>query len=241
MSYQPFIPREDFGSVGNLAAALDSVVEYDNIHGMATIFMRVVPPTGGTVAFESTPDGTNWDSATLRSTGADDYQSSAAAADFFLGSISGARKFRVRVSVAGAAAGTVHGSAHLEMSTLEGQEFRASPHKLGGTRIKGAHQFTTAQAGTILYTPSPGKRFCITSLAIAVSGVTDGIVRIFDETDANPNYLANRQFDVSVNAATEAIYRYGEPPWESDVAGNRLRLTSTTNMTISIVYLGYEK
>ncbi len=116
------VPQDTFGSSDNLSAALNSQVLYTNTYGMSSIAFRLVVPTGSTVVFEGSFDGSNYDSVTLRRISNDGYVQSTTISDRFIGSISGMRLFRVRVSVAGSAVGTAMGTTSMQVSTLEGIE-----------------------------------------------------------------------------------------------------------------------
>jgi hypothetical protein len=165
-------PYLDFGSAGNLGSALNSEVSITNTNGYSSISFYLTIPTGATVVFEDSPDGVNWISCTLRQRGGDNYISSTTSSGGIIGSISGSRLFRVRVSVAGSTTGTVMGRITKEVSTLEGIEngppneffFDVSRGKIGG--INGSRRFArnsdidTAAKETIwgqggLYTFSP--------------------------------------------------------------------------------------
>lgn len=121
---------EDFGSVGNLAAALNSEVVYVNQYGASTISFHLTIPTGATVVFEGSVDGITYTGVKIRSMDTDEYNSSATVSSPYIGSISSLRMFRVRVSVAGSASGSVIGRASEQMSTLEGVEFENLPRYL---------------------------------------------------------------------------------------------------------------
>jgi hypothetical protein len=140
-------PYEDFGSASNLAAAFNSAVTLTNTNGYNSICFNLTIPTGATVTFESTADGTNWTACTLRQKGGDNYITSTTTSGEVIGSISGARSFRVRVSSAGSAAGSVIGRVTRDVSTLEGIEngppsefyYDVSRGKIGG--VEGLTRF----------------------------------------------------------------------------------------------------
>lgn len=121
---------QDFGSINNLDAALNSEVVYDNKYGMSTISFHLTIPTDATVVFEGSLDGVNYTDIKLRSMDTNEYSNSATVSSPFIGSISSLRLFRVRVSVAGSAAGSVIGRTSDQMSTLEGVEFENLPRYL---------------------------------------------------------------------------------------------------------------
>lgn len=138
---------EDFGAASNLAASISSAYTYTNSKGMNTITFYLTIPTGGTVMFESTVDGINWTGCTLRQKSGDNYIQSATTNGEFIGSISAARSFRVRVTSIGSAPGSVIGRAGKQVSTLEGIEngppdefyFNVARGKIGG--VDGARRF----------------------------------------------------------------------------------------------------
>lgn len=121
---------EDFGIDNNIAAALNSEVVYNNQYGMSTIAFQLDVPTGSTVVFEGSMDGVNYTDIKLRSMDTNEYSNFTTVSSPFIGSISSLRLFRVRVSVAGSAAGTIKGRASDQMSTLEGVEFENLPRYL---------------------------------------------------------------------------------------------------------------
>lgn len=121
-SFTPSVPpQKTFGTASNLAAALNSEVVVDNTQGAAGIAFFLTVPTGATVVFESSFDGV-YVQSTLRRTANNSYVTSTNATGTYLGSIAGARSFRVRVSVAGSAAGSVIGTTSPYVNTLEGIE-----------------------------------------------------------------------------------------------------------------------
>ena len=239
MSYQPIRYKEDFGSPGNLGAALNSTVEFNNEGGFSTAGFRLKIPTGGQVAFEASFDGTNFLSVTLRSINSDEFQQIADADDHFIGSISSVRKFRCRTSVAGSAAGDVVGRATMDVAMLEGQEFLPPPHKFCQTPIHKDSTFTTTQAGTAIWTPASGKRFVVTDCIITANGTTDANVSIFDGTDVPGNRLFYGFLDPSANFSIQ-IPIHLRVPFISSAPNNALRLTTTAGIDCSVVLHGYE-
>lgn len=112
--------QEDFGYANNLAAALNSEVAFVNIYGRNSISFKLTIPTGATCVFEGSFDGVTYNNVTMRRVANNGYLQSTDVSDIYVGSISAMRIFRVRVSVAGSAPGTVIGSANSGVSTLEG-------------------------------------------------------------------------------------------------------------------------
>lgn len=140
-------PILDFGAASNLGSTLNSAVTLTNTNGYNSISFYLTIPTGATVVFEGNVDGVTWTSCTLRQKGGDNYITSTSQSGEVVGSIAGLREFRVRVSVAGSANGTVMGRATRDVCTLEGIEngppneffFDTSRGKIGG--INGTTRF----------------------------------------------------------------------------------------------------
>lgn len=124
MAFSPQSPngQDTFGILNNLAEALNSEFVYTNTYGMNSIAFNLTIPVGGKVVFEGSFDGITYNAVTLRRISNDGYVQSTTLNDRFIGSISGMRMFRARVSVAGSAVGTIIGTVSMQVSTLEGIE-----------------------------------------------------------------------------------------------------------------------
>jgi len=240
MTYQPLRFAEDFGVTGNLAAALNSAVEFDNVDGFSTVGFRLKVPTGGAVVFEGSFDGAVWFTITLRSVNTDEFQQTATNDDHYIGSISSVRKFRVRVSVAGSAVGDVVGRVTMDVAMLEGQEFLPPPDKFGQTPIHKDGTFTTIQTGFALWTPAVGKKYVVTDIIVTATGTVDGRLKIFDESDTTGNYLFNGVLDPAVNNSIY-IHISLRTPFLSSAIGNKLKVTTTAAVNCSVIAHGYEK
>lgn len=114
--------QDTFGANNNLGATINSEFVYVNRLGMNSIALNLTIPSGATVVFEGSFNGETYNSVILRRVANDGYVNSTTVSDVYIGSISGMRKFRVRVSVAGSSAGTVIGNANSGVNTLEGIE-----------------------------------------------------------------------------------------------------------------------
>jgi hypothetical protein len=114
---------ETFGTNDNIAAALNSTYTLANLGGYNTITFQLTVPTGGTVQFQSSfDDGVTYTRCTMRGTSSDSYTQITSTSGGFIGSIAGMTHFRVIVTSAGSAAGTITGRLTKDVSTLEGQE-----------------------------------------------------------------------------------------------------------------------
>lgn len=231
--------RELFGSTENIGAASGSEFIYKNINGMQVISFHIVPPSGGTVVFESTMDGENWVGTTMRAVDADLLTQETSVEEDFIGSISGALQMKFRVSASGSSVGTVIGLSQGAPAVIETIEFNAPPHKIGYPIKHKNGTYTDAATGVALWTPAAGKKFVVTDVIVIVGGNNSGRVTIFDETNENGNLVFNGDLDIANNRQFSIAIPFNTP-FISDAAGNVLRVTMTTAMTVDIIVHGYE-
>lgn len=229
----------DFGFVGNIPTTLNSAIEIVNLDGFSTIVAWVTAPTGGEISFELSVDGIHWETAYLWSLKDEIYTPKTSNNESFRGSIAGARKFRFRVSSGGSAQGTVMGRIIREVSTVEGIEFGWPPHRIGFPTIHKDVSYTTAQTGTAIWTPASGKTYHITDASIIVGGTTDGIVTLFDNTDATGNRLFKGAIEVTTNKQFVWDHQL-KTTFRGAAADNVLKITTSANITIDVILHGYE-
>jgi hypothetical protein len=227
------------GEANNLGKNENDVVVFDNAGGYSTIALQITVPTGGVATFEATFDGSTWVPITLRDVENDVYAQSTDDGTPFIGSIAGARKFRLRTSTAGSANGTVIGTASRGTSTLEGIEFGWPPHRFGYTPVHKDASYATAQTGADIWTPATGKKFVLTDLSLICGGTTDAVVTIFDETNSTGNIIFKGTIDVSNNRQFAWNHAFSTP-YISSAANNDLKITTSANITIDVVAHGYE-
>lgn len=233
------IQFKDFGSTGNIPAAVDSTFDLVNIFGFPTLGFRVIPPTGGEVQFQGSFDDVNFSPITARRMSNDAYLQSTTLADNFIMSISSLKTIRFKVITGGSTTGTVIGRASSAMSVLEGIEHGNAPHSIGEIIDRRDASFSTSQTATPVWTPAAGKKFVITDYLLVISGNVDGRVTVFDETDVQGNRLINGFFDVSINAPLSIVSNL-RTPFMASAADDILRLTSTTALDVDISLNGYE-
>lgn len=112
-----------FGASGNINNISGSTVVIQNDGSFAGIAFTMTIPLSGEISFESTFDNFNWTSCTLRRTASDGYiRKTNVFYDSYIGSIAGARAFRVRVSQSGFNTGSIIGTLQKYVNTLEGIE-----------------------------------------------------------------------------------------------------------------------
>lgn len=220
-----------------IPAGLDETVEFNNSPGFVAMAFHIIPPTNGTVRFESTFDGINWDGATGREIGADGYTQLSDGEESFYLSIAGARKVRFRTTIAGSADGSVAGQAFSFPVTIEGIEHGSAPHAIGHAPVYRDFSFTTQQTNTDLWIPEASHRFVITD--INYSTIDAGIITFFDQTNATGNIIHQIQTVPPTGVGQFVPVRF-VMPYVSDAIDNRVRLTTSAAMTIRGVISGYE-
>lgn len=208
-------------------------------YGAGTIGFYAVPPTGGIVTFEISFDGDNWEAVSIRSTTTDTWQSTIDTAGNYIGSISSTRFIRLRTSTAGSAPGSAGGAISQDVSIQEGIEFGAPPHRFGYLPIHVDGHYTTAQTATVIFTADAGKISAVTDFYIVVSGSTDCIVKIFDETDSSGNYI----FYSAIEVATNKNFTFGHSfvtPYVASAAGNSWKITTSADCDLDLIGHGYQ-
>jgi hypothetical protein len=226
------------GTQLNIPKELNATVQVPN-NGFQNIAFHFVPPTDGTVQFEATFDLINWEPITLRGINSDTYTNKSSVEDDFIGSVTGARIFRFKTIVAGSVNGSAIGKLGYGTAILEGIEFGNPPHRFGFDPVHKDASFTNAETGTTLWQPASGKKFVVTDFLITASGATDGLIKIFDETDATGNYLYKGYVNVSA-VGTTIICLPLRTPFVSSAVDNILKLTTDANIDVDIILHGYE-
>lgn len=110
------IAKNTFGAANNLGAAQNDEVVIDNKPGLTSACFRLVIPSGGTVVFEGTHNGSTWFPFAARWIQENALVFEATVDGDFIVMIAGLLKFRARVSSAGGGAGSVIGRlTHVQM------------------------------------------------------------------------------------------------------------------------------
>jgi hypothetical protein len=229
----------DFGAGGNLGKNLNDAYTIDNPRGHNSIGVRVTAPNGGSVSFEASFDNVNWENVSLRSIKNDEYTQTTNNNEDFIGSIAGVRKRNLRTSSAGSSNGTIIGRLFRQVATLEGIEFGWPPHRFGFSPVHKDSSFSTAQTGATLWQPASGKTYYVTDLWVIVGGTTDGVVTIFDHTDASGSRLFKGAVEVVTNKQFVHCQQL-KTPFKGGAIDNILKITTSANMTIDVILHGYE-
>jgi hypothetical protein len=244
--FRPVTPNDFGGSwhdfSGQLLPASGSEYVIDN-SGYSTIGLHIHTPSGTNVGFYGSFNGSDYDNITLRQLGDDGYTQTAENNDScqdFIGSVSALRKIKFIVDRSGSATGCVAGRLIKQVSTLEGIEHNAPPHKFGNTPFhKGIYLNNTTGSGMLIYQPPTGYKFVITDLQLSVS--SDGGLITFYE-DGNANDRDSWVFAAYVKATlgnTEVHSRNFSTPYVANTINNGLYYTVTADSTIRGVIHGY--
>lgn len=221
----PVLDLAFFDLDGTIGQSIGDTFTWVNPCGFASVGFHLVPPAGGTVVFEGTFDDTNWTSITLRSIDSDEFRNHAHTAEDFIGSISTLRQFRVRVTEAGSAPGSLQGRVIRNVSTIEGIEHGNPPHNIGYNIIRFGVDVDSVVTDQDLFVPSSedshSKKFVISGYQMSLSGNDN--VTIYDETDASNNWIFAASVKVASSESQFAEHQFN-PPFVSAAQGNKVKI-----------------
>ena len=121
-----------------------------------------------------------------------------------------------------------------------------APHNIGYTLVHKDAEYTTAQTGTTLWTPTSTKKFVITDLTITTAGTTAGLVTLFQAASATTTYTAGstpaifRGNFVPSATSTPGVVKTFNVPYVSTTADHVVHVTTSAAMTVYIQLNGYE-
>lgn len=239
----------DWSDSSTLGTTVDSVVDY-NIAGLGSGSVYIATTTTGTFSFEVTIDGKNWfqhPGVIDPNVGGTDLliqgPVTPTSGAYYKIPFTGFRGFRLRTvttlgtTVAAYFVGDTHDIFH---------DVTPAPHNIGYTLVHKDGEYTTAQTGTIIWTPASGKKFVITDITITTGGTTTGLVTIFDAASGTTTYSAGTT--PAIFRGTFAPATTGYPgviksfnfPYVSTTANNVVHVTTSAAMTIYVQINGYE-
>lgn len=224
----------NFGGVANLGSALNDSFIYENIRGFNFCAFHINVPVGATVVFETSFDGTNYVPSTFRSIETDETTQKTTTSGNYIGSISNARKLRMRVSIAGVGTGSVEGRVSKEVSILEGIEHGWRPDNFTNPQSHIDVEFAAVTTGGIVWTPDPGKKIVVTNMIVSSDGVN--LVTIYDQV----NSVGNRLFKNRFSATATPFSHVFSTPFVSGAIGNVIKLDTTSAATVNITLHGYQ-
>jgi hypothetical protein len=233
----------------NLGTAANSASTF-NVDGANSITVAIATTTTGTFIFEGTADNTNWIALEVFD-GSQDIWVSAQNITPTTGRVyqlltQGYRQVRLRtVTTLGA---TV--SHFLTLSSaqqfLGGIDTGAAPHNFGYIIAHRNGEYSTAQTGAALWTPTTGKKFAVTDISITTGGTTAGIVTLWQGASADTTYTVGTdpvifrgEFAPSANSKPGAVKSFNVP-FVSTTVDHVLRITTSAAMTVYVQLNGYE-
>lgn len=233
----------------NLGTAVNSASTF-NVDGANAVTVAVSTTTTGTFIIEGTSDNTNWISLEVFDGSQDLWVSgqniTPTAGRVYQVMSQGYRQIRLRtVTTLGA---TVQHFITLSTAQqfLGGIDTGAAPHNFGYVVVNRNGEYTTAQTGTALWTPTTGKRFAVTDITITTGGTTAGIVTVWQGASADTTYTVGTdpvvfrgEFAPSATAKPGAIKTFAVP-FLSSTVDHILRVTTSAAMTVYIQVNGYE-
>jgi hypothetical protein len=233
----------------NLGTAISSVSAIE-VEGGNTMSFAIGTTTTGTFIFESTADATNWLPVEVFDAGLDMWVSgqniTPTLGKVYHLSVGGYRQIRIRTTATLGA--TVAHTANVSASQqlLAGIDTGAAPHNFGYLIVHKDGEYTTAQTGAALWTPTTGRKFAVSDISITTGGTTSGIVTLWQGASGDTTYtvgtdaaLFRGEFAPSANAKPGAIKSFNVP-YVSSTIDHVLRVTTSAAMTVYIQVNGYE-
>lgn len=233
----------------NLGTAANSASTF-NVDGANAVTIAISTTTTGTFIIEGTGDNTNWIPLEVFDGSQDLWVSglniTPTAGRIYQVMSQGYRQIRLRtVTTLGA---TVQHFITLSSAQqfLGGIDTGAAPHNFGYLLFHRDGEYTTAQTGTALWTPTTGRRFVVTDITITTGGTTAGIVTLWQGASADTTYTAGTdnaifrgEFAPTATSKPGAIKSFNVP-YVSTTVDHILRVTTSAAMTVYIQVNGYE-
>jgi hypothetical protein len=233
----------------NLATAVNSVSAF-NVDGANSLTIGISTTTTGTFIIEGTIDNTNWvtpevfeGSQDLWVTGHSIVPTTARVYQVLT---QGYRQIRLRtLTTLGA---TVQHFVTLSNAQqfLGGINTGAAQHDFGYVVRNFGTEYTTAQTGAAIWTPTTGRRFVVTDFTISTGGTTAGIVTLWQGATADTTYnpgtdpvVFRGEFAPTATAKPGAVKSFAVP-WMSSTVDHLLRITTSAAMTLYVQVNGYE-
>jgi hypothetical protein len=107
-------------------------------------------------------------------------------------------------------------------------------------------EYTSAQTGTNIWTPTSGNRFVITALQITTGSTTAGVVTIWGAATGTTAFASGTdqvffrgEFAPSSTTRPGALIPINTPMF-SDTTNDCLKITTSAGMTVYVTVYGYE-
>lgn len=240
----------DWTETSTLGTVVSNEVDY-NIAGLGSATIYVATTTSGTFIFEVTIDGKTWFTHPAiidPNIGATDLIINSAitptSGTYYKIPLTGYRGFRARTTATLGATVTLYfvGDTHDFMHP----SLAPAPHNIGYNPVHKDAEYTTAQTGTALWTPTTGKKFVVTDLTITTGGTTAGVVTLFQAASATTTYTAGttpaifRGNFIPSATASPGVVKSFVVPYISTTVDHVLHITTSTAMTVYVQVNGYE-
>ena len=226
----------------SLATAANSNQTWDT-NGADSVLIYVGTSTTGTMIIEVSGDGSNWTSAEVRDSQTNLWVSGLSltptAAKTYRVITVGYRSMRVRTVTTLGATVSLTITLAADSDLVAAIKTGPSPHDFGYTPVHKDVEYTTAQTGTTIWTPTSGKKFVVTDVTIATGGTTAGVVTLFDNTDAANGRIVKAAFAPSASSSPGLVKQF-RTPYISAAANNLLKITTSAAMTVYVQIDGYE-
>lgn len=240
--------EKDFGGLsyqdfsGVLTGTLGATYILDNSSAHSTIGFHLTIPSGGQVQFEGSYDDSHYSPIQLRELSSNGYIQSSEVSEDYIGSVAALRKIRFNVISGGAADGSVAGRLCKDVSTLEGIENSAPPHRFGNTLFhKGFSLSATTASNTVVYTPPAYSKFVISYISFGASSPLGANI-IFHETPdtgVNSNNWVFSTYLKSSATDTQFFNAVINTPFVASGTGTSFCLTVDASTTLRGVVHGY--
>ena len=126
---------------------------------------------------------------------------------------------------------TVDTDGHVQTDVL------SLPTSNGKTRVSKRVSFGASETGSVVWTPTTGKKFVLTQ--IIVSAKTAGDIQFFDGTDSG-NTVIGPTLSLNAGGGWSGAWT-SDNPYRSAAANNVLKLTTGTVITGSVYIEGFEE
>lgn len=233
----------------NLGTAANSASTF-NVDGANSVTIAISTTTTGTFIIEGTADNTNWISLEVFD-GAQDLWVSGLNITPTAGRVyqvlsQGYRQIRLRtVTTLGA---TVQHFITLSNAQqfIGGIDTGAAPHNFGYTLVHRNGEYTTAQTGVALWTPTTGRRFVVTDITITTGGTNSGVVTVWQGASADTTYTVGtdpvifRGEFAPTATSKPGVVKSFNVPFVSSTADHIVRVTTSASITVYIQLNGYE-
>lgn len=233
----------------NLGTAANSASTF-NVDGANAVTIAISTTTTGTFIIEGTADNTNWVALEVFDGTQDLWVSgqniTPTAGRVYQVLTQGYRQVRLR-TVATLGATVAHFvTLSSAQQFLGGIDTGAAPHNFGYTLVHRDGEYTTAQTGAALWTPTTGRRFLVTDITISTGGTTAGIVTLWQGASADTTYTVGTdpvifrgEFAPSATVKPGVVKSFNVP-YISTTVDHILRVTTSAAMTIYVQVNGYE-